>query len=40
MMGVQDGIDDLVEVVYHIVERKQRRDVHFTLVGDGPVQKN
>ena len=34
-MGAQEGLDLLLEAVRHIVYERQRRDVHFTLVGSG-----
>lgn len=36
MMGEQDGVDRLVRSLSHLVHARGRRDVHFTLLGDGP----
>ncbi|KQY20102.1 glycosyltransferase family 4 protein [Rhizobium sp. Root482] len=36
VMGEQEGIDLLLEVVHHIVFTLGRRDIQFTLVGGGP----
>ena len=38
-MGEQEGIDQLIEAVQYIVKKRERRDVHFTLVGGGPALK-
>jgi glycosyltransferase involved in cell wall biosynthesis len=35
VMGVQEGIDYLLNAAHHIVHVLGRRDVHFALVGDG-----
>ena len=35
VMGPQDGVDRLVRSVGHIVYVRGRRDIHFTLLGDG-----
>jgi glycosyltransferase involved in cell wall biosynthesis len=35
IMGVQEGIDYLLNAAHHIVHVKGRKDVHFALVGDG-----
>ena len=35
LMGPQDGVDRLVRSLAHIVHGRGRRDVHFTLLGDG-----
>ena len=35
VMGMQDGVDRLVRSVAHIISVRGRRDVHFTLLGDG-----
>ncbi len=36
VMGEQEGIDLLIEAVDHLVNRMDRRDVRFVLVGGGP----
>ncbi|MDE1467467.1 glycosyltransferase family 4 protein [Aurantiacibacter sp. D1-12] len=36
VMGEQEGIDLLIEAVDHLVNRMNRRDVRFVLVGGGP----
>jgi glycosyltransferase involved in cell wall biosynthesis len=36
VMGGQEGLDLLLGAVRHIVYRRQRTDVQFVLVGDGP----
>lgn len=35
VMGEEDGVSDLVEVIRHIVHSKRRMDILFILVGDG-----
>ena len=35
VMGAQEGIDLLLEVVRHLVEKKERTDIQFCLVGGG-----
>jgi glycosyltransferase involved in cell wall biosynthesis len=35
VMGKQEGLDLLLEVVAHLVHRLRRVDIHFGLVGDG-----
>ena len=35
VIGNQEGLDLLLLAVRHIVESRQRRDIHFTLVGGG-----
>ena len=35
-MGEQEGIDQLIEAVQYITEKRKRNDVHCTLVGGGP----
>jgi glycosyltransferase involved in cell wall biosynthesis len=35
VMGKQEGIDLLLEAVRHLVHEKQRRDIHFGLIGGG-----
>lgn len=34
-MGLQDGLDLLLESIEHIVKREKRQDTHFVLVGGG-----
>jgi len=36
VMGDQEGIDLLIDAVEHLVRRKDRTDIQFTLVGGGP----
>jgi glycosyltransferase involved in cell wall biosynthesis len=36
VMGKQEGIQFLLEAAHDIVHRRGRRDIQFTLVGDGP----
>ncbi len=36
IMGSQDGVDLLLRAAHEAVHRRQRRDLHFLLVGDGP----
>jgi len=36
MMGTQDGMDLLLDMIHYIVNEKSRKDVHFILVGGGP----
>ena len=38
-MGEQEGIDQLIEAVQYIVKKRERSDVHFTIVGGGPALK-
>lgn len=35
VMGKQDGVENVVRAAHHITVTKQRRDVVFTLIGDG-----
>ncbi|MCZ6515474.1 MAG: glycosyltransferase family 4 protein [Acidobacteria bacterium] len=35
VMGAQEGLDLLLESIEEIVTKRERRDVHFTLIGDG-----
>lgn len=37
VMGGQEGIDLLLEIVKHLVYELKRTDIHFCLVGGGPV---
>lgn len=37
VMGEQEGIDLLLEIVKHITSRLGRLDIHFCLIGGGPV---
>lgn len=36
VMGIQEGLSNLLASVCHIVHEKRRRDIRFVLVGDGP----
>ncbi len=36
IMAQQDGIDGLLRVIDHVVNKLHRSDVHFILIGDGP----
>lgn len=36
IMGSQDGVDLLLRAAHEAVHLRQRRDLHFLLVGDGP----
>jgi glycosyltransferase involved in cell wall biosynthesis len=35
VMGRQEGIDLLLRAIYHLVYQRQRKDIHFGLVGGG-----
>ena len=35
LMGVEDGIAELIEVIQYVVYELQRRDILFVLIGDG-----
>ena len=35
VMGSQDGIDVLLKSIDYLVNKKGRKDIHFTLAGDG-----
>jgi glycosyltransferase involved in cell wall biosynthesis len=35
IMGTKAGVDRLIRAAYHIVHVRGRKDVHFTLLGDG-----
>lgn len=35
VMGKQEGIDLLLQTIHHIVHKKNRKDIHFGLVGGG-----
>jgi glycosyltransferase involved in cell wall biosynthesis len=37
VMGQQEGINYLLQAAHYIVTETGRKDVHFTLVGDGPM---
>lgn len=37
VMGEPEGIDYLLESVHYIVYTKQRQDIHFMLIGSGPM---
>ena len=37
VMGEPEGIDYLLESVRYLVYEKQRRDIHFMLIGSGPM---
>lgn len=37
VMGAQEGIDLLLEIVKYLVDGLKRTDIHFCLVGGGPV---
>lgn len=37
VMGEQEGLDLLLRAVAHIVHAQGREDIHFMLIGDGPV---
>lgn len=36
VMGQQEGLDELLKTVYHIVQEKSCQDIHFVLIGSGP----
>ncbi|MEH1976014.1 MAG: glycosyltransferase family 4 protein [Nostoc sp.] len=36
VMGEPEGIDYLLRMVYYIVQKKNRSDIHFMLIGSGP----
>lgn len=36
VMGEPEGIDYLLRMVYYIVRKKNRQDIHFMLIGSGP----
>ncbi|MEH2281003.1 MAG: glycosyltransferase family 4 protein [Nostoc sp.] len=36
IMGEPEGIDYLLRMVYYIVQKKNRSDIHFMLIGSGP----
>lgn len=36
VMGQQEGLDDLLRSVHHIVQENGCHDVHFVLIGSGP----
>jgi len=36
VMGRQEGIDLLLEAAYHLIYRRDRRDIQFALAGSGP----
>ncbi|MEH2416615.1 glycosyltransferase family 4 protein [Nostoc sp.] len=36
IMGEPEGIDYLLRMVYYIVHKKNRSDIHFMLIGSGP----
>ncbi|MEH2065410.1 MAG: glycosyltransferase family 4 protein [Nostoc sp.] len=36
VMGEPEGIDYLLRMVYYIVKKKNRSDIHFMLIGSGP----
>jgi len=36
VMGIQEGIDYLLEAADHLVNRRGRRDIQFSLAGSGP----
>jgi len=38
VMGVEDGVLEMVKVIRHIVWEIGRSDIHFALVGDGPIR--
>ncbi|MEH2167235.1 MAG: glycosyltransferase family 4 protein [Nostoc sp.] len=37
VMGEPEGIDYLLRMVYYIVHKKNRSDIHFMLIGNGPM---
>ncbi|OYD89495.1 glycosyltransferase WbuB [Nostoc sp. 'Peltigera membranacea cyanobiont' 210A] len=37
VMGEPEGIDYLLRMVYYIVHEKNRSDIHFMLIGSGPM---
>ena len=37
VMGEPEGIDYLLRMVYYIVYKKNRSDIHFMLIGSGPM---
>lgn len=39
VMGEPEGIDYLLRMVYYIVKKKNRSDIHFMLIGSGPAIK-
>lgn len=36
VMGQQEGLDDLLRAVHHIVQENDCQDIHFVLIGSGP----
>jgi len=36
VMGQQEGLDDLMRAVHHIVQENGCQDIHFVLIGSGP----
>ena len=37
VMGEPEGIDYLLRMVYYIIHKKNRSDIHFMLIGSGPM---
>lgn len=37
VMGEPEGIDYLLESIHHIVHERRRQDIHFMLIGSGPM---
>jgi glycosyltransferase involved in cell wall biosynthesis len=37
VMGEFDGVDHLIRVVHELVVKRERKDIHFCLVGSGPM---
>ena len=40
IIGKQEGIENLLKAAHHIVQKKQRRDIKFAVVGTGPYLKS
>lgn len=38
VMGEPEGIDYLLRIIHYLVYKKNRQDVHFMLIGDGPAK--
>jgi glycosyltransferase involved in cell wall biosynthesis len=37
LMGVDDGVTELMDIIYQVIIGHNRKDILFTLVGDGPI---
>lgn len=40
IMGAEDGIEQMMEAIRHVVYDLGRRDIQFVLIGDGPVRQH